>query len=65
METTELKFEEPESANYSKFFKLCKITLSKDDFTNLIKDVYDMDNIYFIIQNGEVQNEMQYLLIFS
>ena len=45
-------YQEPEPMNHQEFFKLSNITLKDDDVTTLVKQGFDMDTIFFIVNNG-------------
>ena len=42
--------------DYYDFFKLCKIDVSEDDVSSLEKDGFDMETIFFTVQNGTEEN---------
>ena len=43
-------------ANHYELFKLYKINLSKDDANSLENAWYDIEEIYFTVQNGTVDD---------
>ena len=49
---TSVNFPNPEPMNHQQFFKLSNITVTDDDVTALEKDGFDMDTIFFIVNNG-------------
>ena len=49
---TSENYQEPEPMNHQEFFKLSNITIKDDDVTTLNKEGFDMDTIFFIVNNG-------------
>ena len=49
---TSVHMKEPEPMNHQQFFKLSNITVTDDDVSALGKEGFDMETIFFIVNNG-------------